>query len=95
MKNKNNNTLPMAAMKEVPTPNKNAKNIVGLVKEKGKVIGYQLEGGQMLTKEQGVSLAKEGGIQGVGIASRKGSEYLKSLPDGKDQNNLSNLPTVH
>ena len=35
-----------------------------------------------------------GDIQGVGVAHRKDSEYLKSLPDGTENNNLSNLPSV-
>lgn len=45
-------------------------------------------------KEEGVSMAKSGEIQGVGIAHRKDTEYLKSLPDGTEANNLGNLPSV-
>jgi len=41
-----------------------------------------------------VDMAKHGEIQGVGIAHRKDSEYLKSLPDGTENNNLGNLPSV-
>ena len=41
-----------------------------------------------------VALAKAGEIAGVGIAHRKDTEYLKSIPDGTDDNNLSHLPTV-
>ena len=44
--------------------------------------------------EDGVAMAKAGEIQGVGIAHRKDSEYLKSLPDGTEDNNLGNLPSV-
>ena len=39
-------------------------------------------------------MAKTGDIKGVGIAHRKDSEYLKSLPDGTEGNNLSNLPSI-
>ncbi len=39
-------------------------------------------------------LARQGEIKGVGVASRNGNEYLKSLPDGTENNNLSNLPSV-
>ena len=41
-----------------------------------------------------VGLVKSSGIQGVGVAHRKDSEYLKSLPDGTENNNLSNLPSI-
>ena len=86
--------LPMMAMKEVPEPNGNAANITAIVKDSGKVVGYQLSDGRTVNKEEGVTLAKQGGIQGVGVAERYGNEYLKSLPDGTDDNNLSNLPSV-
>ena len=48
----------------------------------------------LLSKEEGVSMAKAGDIKGVGVAHRKDSEYLKSLPDGTDGNNLGNLPSI-
>ena len=95
---KTNNTestaLPLMAMKEIPEPNHNAAEIVALVKESGKVTGYQLSNGQVLDKEGGVALAKQGGIKGVGISERNGNEYLKSIPDGTEGNNLSNLPSI-
>ena len=85
--------LPMMAMEYVPEPNENAKQIVSLIKDEGKVTGYELEDGRILNKEKAVELAKQNGIRGVGVASRKGNGYLKSLPDEKDENNLSNLPS--
>lgn len=88
------NNLPMMALKDIPIPNADAKPIVALVKESGRVTGYQLSNGRVLDKVEGVQLAKQGGIQGVGIASRNGNEYLKSLPDGSESNNLSNLPSI-
>ncbi len=94
MENQTLTTLPMMAMQEIPTPGPDAKRIVALVKRGGRVEGYQMEDGRILTKEEGVQLAKAGGIIGVGISSRRGSEYLKSLPDGNEGNNLSSLPSV-
>ena len=40
------------------------------------------------------ALAKAGGIRGVAVAVRNGSEYLRSLPDGSESDNLSNLPAI-
>lgn len=85
--------LPMNALEDVPEPNADAKQIVALVRESGRVTGYQLSDGRVLDKEEGVQLARQGGIQGVGIATRNGNEYLKSLPDEKENNNLGNLPS--
>ncbi len=86
--------LAYAALDEVPTPNADAKEIVGLVKKSGRISGYQLSDGSTVSKEDGVAMAKAGEIQGVGIAHRRDSEYLKSLPDGSENNNLSNLPSI-
>lgn len=86
--------LAYAALDDVPTPKSDAKKIVGLVKSSGRITGYQLSNGSIVSKEEGVSLAKAGEIQGVGIAHRKDSEYLKSLPDGTENNNLGNLPSI-
>ncbi|MCL2633606.1 MAG: DUF3892 domain-containing protein [Oscillospiraceae bacterium] len=86
--------LPLRAFREIPDSRPDAKSITGIVKEKGKISGYRLSDGQILTKDQGIRMAREGGIVGVGISARKGSEYLKSLPDASDDNNLSNLPTI-
>lgn len=94
MEQNNIANLPMNALSEIPTPSSDAKEIVALVKESGRISGYQLSDGQILSKEQGVALAKQGGIRGVGISERKGREYLKSLPDGREQNNLGNLPSI-
>lgn len=79
---------------DIPTPKSDAKDIVGLVKESGKITGYQLSDGNTVSKEEGVALAKEGEIKGVGVAHRKDTEYLKSIPDGTENNNLSNLPST-
>ena len=88
------NNLPKAINAFTPTPNQNAKQITALVKSQGKIVGYQLSNGTTLTKEEGVNLAKNGEIKGVAIALRNGTEYLRSLPDESENNNLSNLPTA-
>jgi hypothetical protein len=81
-------------MREVPVARAGAAKITGLVKERGRVSGYQLSDGNIVNKQDALNLARSGGIQGVGISSRKGSEYLKSLPDDSGTNNLNALPTV-
>lgn len=93
-KNEMRSELPYAALDEIPNPKSDAKEIVGLVKSSGKISGYQLSDGTTVSKEEGVSMAKAGDIKGVGVAHRKDSEYLKSLPDGTEGNNLSNLPSI-
>lgn len=86
--------LAYAALDDIPTAKSDAKEIVGLVKSSGRISGYQLSDGSTVSKEDGVAMAKAGDIKGVGIAHRKDSEYLKSLPDGAEGNNLGNLPSV-
>ena len=93
-KNPVGRTLAYAALDEIPTPKADAKEIVGLVKSGGKITGYQLSDGQTVSKQEGVDMAKNGDIQGVGVAHRRDLEYLKALPDGKEENNLGNLPSV-
>lgn len=78
----------------IPNAKPDAKDIVGLVKSEGRVNGYQLSDGSTVSKEEGVAMAKDGDINGVGIAHRDGKKYLKSIPDGNENNNLSNLPSV-
>ena len=86
--------LPMNINLVTPVPLADARSIARLVRRGGRVEGYELSDGAMLTKEEGVALAKQGGIRGVAVAVRNGSEYLRSLPDGQGQNNLGSLPSV-
>lgn len=79
---------------EIPQANADAKRIVGLVKEGGRITGYQLSDNSFVEKQQAVAMAKQGQIAGVGIAHRGDTEYLKSIPDGTESNNLGNLPSV-
>ncbi len=86
--------LATQALDQIPQTNTNAKRITGLVKESGKITGYQLSDNSIVEKQQAVTMAKQGQISGVGIAHRGDTEYLKSIPDGSENNNLGNLPSV-
>lgn len=98
MKNIDKETLGEAlarnTLDDIPEPKNDAKEIIGLVKKGGRINGYQLSDGSTVSREEGVALAREGEIRGVGIAHRKDTEYLKSLPDDSENNNLGNLPSV-
>ena len=79
---------------QIPQAGINAKRITGLVKEGGRITGYQLSDNTIVEKQQAVDMAKQGQIAGVGIAHRGDTEYLKSIPDGSENNNLGNLPSI-
>lgn len=79
---------------QIPQAGPNAKRIVGLVKESGRITGYQLSDNTVVQKQQAVDMAKQGQIAGVGIAHRGDTQYLKSIPDGSENNNLGNLPSI-
>ena len=86
--------LAKQTLDQIPQANANAKRIVGLVKEGGRITGYKLSDESFVSKPEAVSMAKQGQIEGVGIARRGDTEYLKSIPDGTEKNNLGNLPSV-
>lgn len=86
--------LPKLALDDIPTPQGDAVKITGLVKEHGRIEGYQLSDNRIVSRSEGVALARDGQIRGVGIAHRRDTEYLKAIPDGDEGNNLSSLPTV-
>ena len=88
------NELVKQTLDQIPQAKNNAKRIVGLVKEDGRITGYQLSDNTILAKQQAVDMAKQGRIAGVGIAHRGDTEYLKSIPDDSENNNLGNLPSV-
>ena len=89
-----NQNLVKSTLDQIPQTNPNAKRIVGLVKEGGRITGYQLSDNSIVEKQQAVAMAKQGQIAGVGIALRGDTEYLKSIPECWENNNLSNLPSV-
>ncbi|MGM9604039.1 MAG: DUF3892 domain-containing protein [Faecousia sp.] len=79
---------------QIPQAGPNARRIVGLVKQGGRITGYQLSDESFVSKPEAVSLAKQGQIAGVGIAHRGETEYLKAIPNGNENDNLGNLPSV-
>ncbi len=93
---KNNliDALAQNTLDDIPSPKANAKKITGLVKQNGKITGYRLSDNIVIDKNQALEMANHGNIASVGIAHRKDTEYLKSIPDGTEDNNLSNLATV-
>ena len=86
--------LAKQTLDQIPQANANAKRIIGLVKEGGRITGYQLSDETFVSKPEAVSMAKQGQIADVGIAHRGDTEYLKSIPDVSENDNLSNLPSV-
>lgn len=92
--NLSNSAIAQNTLDVIPAPAANARTITGLVKRSGRVTGYRLSDNTVLQKEECIQLARQGGIAGVGVAHRGSTEYLKAIPDGSQDNNLSNLPTV-
>ena len=90
----NTHQLVKNTLDKIPQANPNAQRIIGLVKEGGRITGYQLSDNSIIGKQQAVDMARQGRIAGVGIAHRGDTEYLKSIPDGSENNNLGNLPAV-
>ena len=86
--------LAKQTLDQIPQANANAKRIIGLVKEGGRISDYKLSDETFVSKPDAVSMAKQGQIAGIGIAHRGDTEYLKSIPDGTENNNLGNLPSV-
>jgi len=79
---------------QIPQAKENAKRITGLVKEGGRITGYQLSDKTIVSKQNAVNMAKQGQIADVDIAHRGDTEYLKSIPNGSENDNLGNLPAV-
>lgn len=88
------NDLVKNTLDQIPQANPDAKKIVGLVKEGGRITGYQLSDETFVAKPEAVAMAKQGKIAGVGIAHRGDTEYLKAIPNGNENDNLGNLPSV-
>lgn len=90
----NGHNLVKNTLDQIPQPKSDAKQIIGLVKQNGRVTGYRLSNDVVVEKAQAVSMAKKGEIRGVAIAHRGDNEYLKAIPDGSENNNLGNLPSI-
>ncbi|PHV71189.1 hypothetical protein CS063_05720 [Sporanaerobium hydrogeniformans] len=88
-------SFPHTVNKVVSEGGENAKEITKLVKQDGKVIGYELSNGQHISVAEAISMAKNNELQHVGVSTSKdGSEYIRSLADGDESNNLGNLPSI-
>lgn len=94
MSHKQINHLANNINKVTPTPNKDAQSITAIVKKSGEIVGYQLSNGKVISKEEGLALARQGQIKGIAIAENQGTEYLRSLPDETEGNNLASLPVI-
>lgn len=86
------NNLVKNTLDQIPQAGPDAKRIVGLVKQNGRVTGYKLSDETFVAKHDAVQMAKNGKIAGVGVAHRGENEYLKAIPNGNENDNLSNLP---
>lgn len=86
--------LPLLAFDEIPKFRKDAKEITRIIKKGNQIVGYELAGEMRISKEEAISMAKSGEIKNVGIAHKKDTVYLKSIPDPTGKNNLSNLATL-
>lgn len=72
-----------------------AEQITKLIKSGGEVVGYELESGVHVSVQQAIEMAKNNGLKHVGVSTSKdGSEYIRSLADGDESNNLGNLPSI-
>lgn len=84
-----------AVNKVVSEGGEGAKEIIKLIKEGGDVVGYELSTGEHITLQQAIGLAKQNMLQHVGVSvSKDGSEYIRSLADADESNNLGNLPSI-
>lgn len=73
----------------------NAQAITKRIKKDSEVVGYELENGEHITVKQAIEMAKSNQLQHVGVSiSKDGSEYIRSLADGDESNNLGNLPCI-
>ncbi len=88
-------TLANMANKVVSEGGEDAQSITKLVKSGGKVVGYELSSGEKVTVSEAIKMAKGNLLNHVGVSTSKdGSEYIRSLADGDESNNLSNLPSI-
>ena len=71
-----------------------AKSITKLLKQGGEVVGYELSDGSRVSEQVAIQMAMNNELQHVGVSTSKtGSAYIRSLADGDESNNLSNLPS--
>lgn len=56
----NGQELAKQTLDQIPKASTNAKRIIGLVKEGGRITGYQLSDSSIVEKQQAVNMAKQG-----------------------------------
>lgn len=60
----------------------------------GDIVELQLSSGQVVGYKEAQQMAKANLIENVNVfKGRDGDEHLRSNPDGREDNNLDNLPT--
>ena len=59
----------------------------------GDITDIMLSNGEAYSIKQAIDMTKEGKMQGVNVGKAKnGREFLKSNPNGTEEDNLSNKP---
>lgn len=72
-----------------------ALGITKVIKHDQEVVGYELTSGIHVSMDEAIQMAANNQLQHVGVStSKKGEQYIRSLPDGDESNNLSNLPVI-
>lgn len=72
-----------------------ARSITKVIKHDQEVVGYELSDGNRVSMEQAIEMATANQLEHVGVStSKKGQPYIRSLADGDESNNLSNLPII-
>lgn len=62
--------------------------------EDGDISSVMMEDGTVIPIDEAIRMTKSNKIQGVNVGrSKSGTEYLRSDPDGIEENNLEQLPT--
>lgn len=74
----------------------NEKSKIVKVKKnsQGDITDVMTENGNVYSIDDAVMMAKDGAFEGVNVGRAKnGREYLRSNPNGDENDNLDNLPT--
>lgn len=73
----------------------NREQIVAVRKNgDGDIVELKLSNGQVVDYKQAQQMAKEDQLENVNVfRGRDGDQHLRSDPDGREDNNLDNLPT--
>jgi hypothetical protein len=88
MKNLSNNKLRRDSMDNKTRILKVKKN------PDGDITDVMLQNGNVYSVNEAVMMARDGLIEGVNVGkARNGREYLRSNPNGDENDNLDNMPT--